>query len=207
MQPVPDLICINAVYFWENTGRLFEMLSQLRICGFQGHIHLFGFFPTLAWKAILAYCPAIDSIAAGEPEHTLCELTEALDKGTALDSIAGLAVRTLSEIYFADPNFIGPGKKGRERSLTLAGLICPLNITFGMETRPDDLTPEILEKLTESGLTSLFLGIESGSGAMLKQLKKSVSCDVAENAIRLCRQAGIEPEIGFLMFVADSTLG
>lgn len=280
----PDMICFNAVYFWENTGQLFEMLFQLRLCGFQGHINLFGFFPTLAWESILTHCPAVDSIAVGEPEHTLCELAGALDKKTPLDSIAGLAVRAssgirftrirqpekdpdrfpppirchnpgdtimilasrgcynhctfcpvpsfynqgplwrgrspekvveeiaflkdqgASEFYFVDPNFIGPGKKGRERALKLADLIHPLNITFGMETRPDDLTPEILEKLTASGFTSLLLGIESGSGDMLKQLKKSVSRNVGENAIRLCRTAGIEPEIGFLMFVPDSTL-
>ena len=55
------------------------------------------------------------------------------------DEIAILKNQGASEFYFADSNFIGPGKKGRERALTLAGLIRPLNITFGMETRPDDL--------------------------------------------------------------------
>lgn len=111
------------------------------------------------------------------------------------------------DFYFVDPNFIGPGKKGKERILDLCRLMAPLNITFGMETRPNDLDTEILENLVSAGLESLLLGIESGSAAILNSLNKSASENVSERAIHLCRQAGIEPEIGFLMFVPDSTLG
>jgi len=28
----PDLLCVNAVYFWEHTHRLFEFLSDLKAC-------------------------------------------------------------------------------------------------------------------------------------------------------------------------------
>ncbi len=110
------------------------------------------------------------------------------------------------DFYFTDPNFIGPGKKGKERINRLMQLIKPLNITFGMETRPNDLNTEVLEEMVSAGLTSLLLGIESGSTEVLHSIGKSSSLKASKRAISLCRKAGVEPEVGFLMFVPDSTL-
>lgn len=111
-----------------------------------------------------------------------------------------------NDFYFVDPNFIGPGRNGKKRTLQLLDLIRPLNINFGMETRPNDLDQEIMDSLVASGLKSLLLGIESGSKSVLGSLDKYSSQTISENAIALCRSVGIEPEIGFLMFVPDSTV-
>ncbi len=118
----------------------------------------------------------------------------------------GLISMGIRDFYFADPNFIGPGKKGKNRTLRLLELIRPLKITFGMETRPEDLDEEIMENLVSSGFTSMLLGVESGSKTLLGQLSKGATLNSSERAIALCRSFGIEPEIGFLMFVPDSTL-
>jgi anaerobic magnesium-protoporphyrin IX monomethyl ester cyclase len=278
------LLAINAVYFWEHTPLLFDFLSRLRSAGFAGHINLFGFFPTLAHKAILSETPEVDSIAVGECEHTLVELAGRLSKSRDWRDVPGLAyyasgkvskaapripernpevfvfplrdqesrdtasilasrgcynhcsfcpipsfygegplwrgrspenvLEEMAELrdqgwrdfYFVDPNFIGPGQKGRDRIRHLAKLIGPLGITFGMETRPNDLDAGILDCLGQAGLQSLLLGIESGSASVLGRLHKSASGNVSERAIALCRSAGIEPEVGFLMFVPDSTV-
>jgi len=120
-----------------------------------------------------------------------------------LKALISMGIR---DFYFADPNFIGPGKKGKERTLRMMELIRPLKITFGMETRPEDLDEEIMESLVSSGFTSMLLGVESGSRALLDQLSKGATLNGSERAIALCRSFGIEPEIGFLMFVPDSTL-
>jgi len=279
----PDMLCINAVYFWEHTPCLFKFLSDLKISGFLGYINLFGFFPSLAWERILNEAFAVDSIALGECENTLTELAQHLKEKKSWKHISGLAfhegndIRTsghrkpvdpdrfafpqrlnnyektasilasrgcynqcsfcpvpafynngplwrgrtpeniLSElnllvdkgtkdIYFIDPNFIGPGNKGKQRILKLAQLIRPLNITFGMETRPNDLDAKIIEQLANAGLNSLLLGIESVSSSVLNTLNKGSSIHVSELAIDLCRSKGIEPEIGFLMFVPDSSV-
>lgn len=280
----PGMLAINAVYFWEHTPRLFGFVSRLRSVGFAGHINLFGFFPTLAYQAILTEAPEVDSIAVGECENTLAELAGRLSKGQDWRDVPGLAYRASGKVrmaaprapeanpdgfpfplrdqgsestvsvlasrgcynhcsfcpipafygngplwrgrspknvleevtqltdrgvrdfYFVDPNFIGPGKKGKDRIRHLAELIRPLGITFGMETRPNDLDAEILECLVSAGLRSLLLGIESGSASVLGRLHKSASRDSSERAIDLCRGAGIEPEVGFLMFVPDSTI-
>lgn len=279
----PDLLCVNAVYFWEHTPALFDFLAVLKNQGFSGHINLFGFFPSLIYRQILKTCDQVDSIAVGEFEHTLGELAQAIEKGMTLENIEGLALasclfdnksrmrkpaknpdvfafpkrsslegmvtilasrgcynhcsfcpipsfynqgslwrgrspknvadeikglvaRGVTEFYFCDPNFIGPGERGKRRIMDLMDLIKPMNIKFGMETRPQDLDDEILEKLVNSGFESLLMGIESGSADVLNRIDKSSGPAQSSKAIDLCRKNGIEPEIGFLMFVPDSCL-
>ena len=281
----PDLLCINAVYFWEHTGWLFEMLESLRQKGFKGHIALMGFFPSLAYRVILENIRAVDSVIVGECEDTVVRLADRLEKGRSIAGIPGLAVlingtagigsplkvsedpdrfifperikgngcasasvlasrgcynhcafclvppfygcgplwkgrspenivlemeelygQGIGDYYFIDPNFIGPGKKGRARCEKIMDMIRPMNITFGMETRPNDLDHFIFERLVNSGLKSLLLGVESGSKNMLEGLNKGAKVNVSENAIKICREFGVEPEIGFLMFVPDASL-
>ena len=60
-------------------------------------------------------------------------------------------------------------------------------------------------QLRSAGLQSLLIGVESGSPHVLGQLNKGASITASEQAIAYCRMAGIEPEIGFLMFVPDGT--
>ena len=280
----PDLLCIHTVYFWEHTGAFFDFIAALRRDGFNGHINLFGFFPTLAYAAILSSKPAVDSIAVGECEWTLTQLANCLAAGVDWRMVAGLARRrsdgtsalvqrpaepepdrfpfplrhmmggeTVSvlasrgcynhcrfcpipvfynggplwrgrspdnvaeeiatlmaqgatDFYFVDPNFVGPGAKGKKRTRHLLALLEPMNLTFGMETRSDDLDEALLDRLLSTGLQSLLIGIESGSSRILDQLDKHDRVSSSEAAIRICRKAGIEPEIGFLMFVPDAAL-
>jgi len=278
----PDLLAINAVFFWEHTGRLFEFFAELRRRGFAGHLNLFGFFPSLVHREILEASAAVDSLAVGEFEHTLCELAARLAGGSPTGDIAGLAVREaatvalrprpvekepdrfpypqrirlsepvtilgsrgcynhcsfclvpafdgqggrwrgrtpadivremeqlmdqgIRDFYFADPNFIGPGRAGRKRTQELLEQLRPLGITFGMETRANDLDSELMAELVRAGLTSLLIGIESGSPDILSRLNKSARANDGALAIKICRENGIEPEIGFLMFVPEASL-
>ncbi|WP_457550997.1 B12-binding domain-containing radical SAM protein, partial [Desulfobacula sp.] len=279
----PDLLCVNAVYFWEHTPALFAFFSELKTFGFSGHISLFGFFPSLVYRQILKTCDQVDSIAVGEFEHTLTELAQAIEKEKTLENIEGLALKSclldnasrirtpekypdvfafpkrsflkgtvtilasrgcynhcsfcpvpsfynqgslwrgrspqniadeikglvaqgVTQFYFCDPNFIGPGTKGKKRIMDLMDIIKPMNIRFGMETRPQDLDNDILEKLGDAGFESLLMGVESGSFDVLNRIDKSSGPAQSSNAIELCRKHGIEPEIGFLMFVPDSGL-
>ena len=279
----PDLLCVNAVYFWEHTPVLFELFTTLKKVGFSGHINLFGFLSSLVYKKILQQCDPVDSTAVGEFEHTLVELAQVLDKNLSLEPIEGLALKAclsdhkgrtrkpeknpdlfafpkrsslngtatilasrgcynhcsfcpvpsfynqgslwkgrspeniageiqglvdqgVKDFYFVDPNFIGPGKSGKKRIMELMDLLKPMDIYFGMETRPQYLDDQILEQLVGAGFKSLLMGVESGSPAILNQINKSAGADVASRAISLCRKHGIEPEIGFLMFVPDSSL-
>lgn len=120
--------------------------------------------------------------------------------------IAELTALGKTDFYFVDPNFIGPGKAGKDQALYLAHALTGLGITFGMESRANDITPGLMRALVDAGLTSLLLGIESGGPHILQRLGKHTSIAQNEQAIAAVREAGLEPEIGFIMFDATSTL-
>ena len=282
--PAPDLLAIHAVYFWEATEALFQMISHLRRRGFSVPICLYGFFPGLVWKEILDYSPAVDYVVVGEPEETLVDLARCIEaaievqvQGIALRSdgkasfplvrppiqqpdrlafplrpsleseetvsvlasrgcynhcsfclvpvldqgntmwrgrspenvaaeISELVSRGKKDFYFVDPNFVGPGKAGEKAAMRLASQLADFEITFGMETRANDVTPGLMRELVKAGLTRLLLGIESGRPDILKRLGKHTSIACNEQAIATVREAGLEPEIGFIMFDAPSTL-
>lgn len=123
-----------------------------------------------------------------------------------LSEIEALMGRGYRRFYFVDPNFVGPATPGRRRTLDLMNGLKPMKIRFGMETRPNDLDEQLLEAMAGAGLESLLLGIESGSPPVLGALSKHASTEASGRAIALCRQAGIEPEVGFLMHTPDGTV-
>ncbi|MEW5768678.1 MAG: radical SAM protein [bacterium] len=113
-------------------------------------------------------------------------------------------------IYFADANFFGPGKAGTERARDIAELIKDRlpGIHFGLETRsPDIKDPTVIEKLVEAGLSHIFLGVESGSDRVLKEIRKGTSLEENRRAVDILNQfTGLKIYLGFIMFTPDSTL-
>ena len=108
--------------------------------------------------------------------------------------------------YFMDPNFYGPGRAGKERVLKLARLLKERQIHFGIEARANDIEAETIKALTDAGLKHILIGLESGRDEALKRLNKLTTAADNENALRILRQYGIEPSVGFIMFEPDSTL-
>src|SRR3989338_7552039 len=117
---------------------------------------------------------------------------------------------TLGEryFYFADANFFGPGKNGKERACKLAGLIMDkgLNIKFGIECRVNDIDDKTIGILVRAGLKDVFLGVESGSQRSLNKFRKFTKVEDNKKAINILRRYDIEPNYGFIMFEPDSTL-
>lgn len=72
------LLCVHAVYLWEKTQDIFDMLSSLRYRGVIAHINLYGYYATFAYKKILVQFPFIDSVTVGEPEFTTLDLARYL---------------------------------------------------------------------------------------------------------------------------------
>ncbi|MEG0377112.1 MAG: radical SAM protein, partial [Eubacterium sp.] len=108
--------------------------------------------------------------------------------------------------YFTDPNFYGPGKAGKERVLKLAALLKERNIQFGIEARANDIEEESTNALVDAGLKHILIGLESGKNESLKRLNKFTTVEDNEKALRILRQAGIEPNVGFIMFEPDSNI-
>lgn len=86
------LLCVHTVYLWEKTQDIFDMLSAIKLRNPTVHINLYGYYPTFAYKNILAGFPFIDSVTVGEPEFTSLELVKQILHGDEV-SIPGLAFR------------------------------------------------------------------------------------------------------------------
>ncbi|MBU6390890.1 MAG: radical SAM protein, partial [Planctomycetes bacterium] len=308
------LLGIHTVYLWDKTRAVFNMLSSIKSENPAIHVNLYGYYPTFAYKKILADFPFINSVTVGEPEVTTLDLAKRIlgkkgitsgnftshkptkeDKKTPSLSppsqgrdggmknffpvetnIPGLAFKDsngkivfnprppiqnmdqlpypdrqdidlykkkgivtyvqgsrgcyghctfcylnpfykqenqwrgrsaknifeeilklhtehfIENFYFSDANFFGPGKPGKERAVTLAELILAhdLNIRFGFECRANDIEEYSLSRLVMAGLTNVFLGLESGDTASLKQFKKHTTVDENKKAIQLLRDYG-----------------
>ncbi|AOY77158.1 B12-binding domain-containing radical SAM protein [Clostridium formicaceticum] len=128
------------------------------------------------------------------PENIVAEIDEVIAK-TGMRSF-----------YFTDPNFFGPGKQGQERALKLASLLKPRNIQFGIEARVNDIHDTTIKALVEAGLKHILIGLESGKEESLKRLNKMTTVEENEKALKILRNNGIKPNVGFIMFEPDSTI-
>lgn len=109
--------------------------------------------------------------------------------------------------YFVDPNFFGPGERGRRRALTLARMIRErLRVNFGLEGRVNDIDDEVIGALVEAGFDEILIGLESGSDATLARLNKRTTVAQNRRALQVLRAHGVEPNVGFIMFEPDSSL-
>ncbi len=110
--------------------------------------------------------------------------------------------------YFADANFFGPGRKGKERVDKLARMIMDqdMKINFGIECRVNDVEDESINMLVKAGLREVFLGVESGSQNSLDRFRKNTTVEQNKKAINILRRYNIEPNYGFIIFDPDSTL-
>lgn len=65
--------------------------------------------------------------------------------------------------------------------------------------RVDKITPELLKKMKRAGCYMVSLGIESGNEEILDNMKKSTNLEKVRQAVKWCREAGIETR-GLFMF-------
>ncbi|SHO50963.1 B12-binding domain-containing radical SAM protein [Anaerocolumna xylanovorans] len=108
----------------------------------------------------------------------------------------------IKSLYFVDDNFMGLGKNGKERAYRLAESIIENNIkvTYSVEFRVNDADYTVISKMKESGLRKIFYGVESGVQKELDLLNKFTTTAQNIEAIKMTYLAGIEPNIGFIMF-------
>lgn len=104
---------------------------------------------------------------------------------------------------YVDENFIGLGKTGQERAKQICTEILKrnLDIEFYMECRPNDITEEVASLLSQAGCKLVFLGCESGSTAVLKQLGRGgLTREINIQALSILKKYGIKFTVGFIMF-------
>jgi len=96
-----DLLGVHLVYSWEHTEnvlRAFDEIGSRR----KVPIVVYGFYPTFAYKALLASHPSITYVIRGEPEDTFLRLTAVLKKGGDPGSVKGLALRRGTKVMVTE---------------------------------------------------------------------------------------------------------
>lgn len=121
-----------------------------------------------------------------------------------------LAETGVEYVNLVDDQFLGhPESISRAKELVKAFREKPLGLEFGMMCRADTVVaePDIYRSLAEVGLTSVFIGLESGCEEHLVLWKKGTTPAVGREAIRILDEAGIVTSSGTIVFHPDATLG
>ncbi|MDD1720601.1 MAG: TIGR04013 family B12-binding domain/radical SAM domain-containing protein, partial [Euryarchaeota archaeon] len=120
--------------------------------------------------------------------------------------------RSLTDVRFISPNAFAYGSDGRHPEVSkVARLLESIqgNIYFGTfpsEVRPEFVTRELLELVTTyCANTSIHLGAQSGSDAILEEIGRGHSRHEVELALDLCRDCGITPVIDFIFGLPTET--
>lgn len=113
----------------------------------------------------------------------------------------------LRHFMFVDDNFMGPGRSGRQRALEFAEAYgrSGLPMTFHIDLRAMDVYTDVIGALTEVGLRSVFVGIESVSDDDLLTYRKDLTADANHNAVRIIRAFGLQRTLSMIMFNPSTT--
>jgi anaerobic magnesium-protoporphyrin IX monomethyl ester cyclase len=115
----------------------------------------------------------------------------------------------VSRFDFQDDNLVGPGERGRQRAMAIAEEIRRrgIDLTFRIMCSADAVTHDVIARLIDAGLSSVFVGIESGSQTRLTAYRKGT---VEQNvrALEVLDRLGIlaKSEMGFIMFDPSGSL-
>jgi len=103
----------------------------------------------------------------------------------------------INEIQFRDDNFL----VFRKRLLELCRMLQEekLDLVWTCLGRVDMVTPHVLEEMSKAGCWQMWFGLESGDNEILKTIKKGITTDQTEKAVRQCRDAGIQPCGSFII--------
>ncbi len=98
---------------------------------------------------------------------------------------------------FHDDAFTAHRRRLIELCARMADL--PFPARWICEARADHLDRERLQAMADAGCTAVIVGIESGDAAVLARIGKGISLEAAERALRLIREAGMRPQVNFML--------
>lgn len=96
----------------------------------------------------------------------------------------------VSYLYFVDDIFNYPPEFASKLCRAMAIEKLPLN--WSAFINPDFITPELMNDMLAAGCDAVEFGSDSGSEAMLKNLRKSFTVTDLRKASRLCSQMGLD---------------
>lgn len=105
-------------------------------------------------------------------------------------------------IMFNDAEFAGGIAVNGGKAIEIADEILKRNfhLNFSIQCRVNDIDIETFRILKQAGLRRVFLGVESGSQAVLNRFKKGVSVEDNIKAVEVLGKLDIYLSMGFIMF-------
>ncbi len=80
-----------------------------------------------------------------------------------------------------------------------------LEINWTAFARVDTVSEKLLSKMKAAGCTAVSFGIESANPAILKTIKKGITVQQAQDAVRKCLRVGISPYASFILGLPGET--
>jgi anaerobic magnesium-protoporphyrin IX monomethyl ester cyclase len=101
------------------------------------------------------------------------------------------------DLAFMDDTFMLNKKRAGE----IAGEIKSrdLDVSFVASSRVDSVNQDLLFKLKEAGMNTLYYGVESGSQRILDLMKKGITLEQAERAVKGAKEAGLKVLTSFIL--------
>ncbi|MDY7076895.1 MAG: radical SAM protein [Chloroflexota bacterium] len=103
----------------------------------------------------------------------------------------------IQRFYFVDEQFTFDNSRASEicREIVLRGM----KIKWLVNSRVDRVTPSLLQLMKQAGCVSVAFGIESGSNAILRRVKKGALPQTALNAVRMAKAANIRVKTSWIV--------
>lgn len=94
----------------------------------------------------------------------------------------------------------------QERAMRICDLIIKrrLDVQWQVNSRVDHVSLDLLVKMKQAGCISVAFGVESGSEAILRRIRKGISRGTVTAAIEACKEAGIRVKTSWIVGLPGS---
>ncbi len=123
--------------------------------------------------------------------------------GLVLDEIEQIIGLGFDRMNIADDLFASDTGRVKE----ICNGIKERNLKFAWSAfaRVDTVNQEMFDAMAAAGCDSISFGVESGCTEMLKRVKKGIKLEQAENAVKMCKQAGMVAHASFMVGLPGET--
>ena len=120
-----------------------------------------------------------------------------------VDELENLSSMHFNQINIADDLFTA----NKKHCLAVCDEIIKrgLQIKWTSFARVDTVSDELLTQMKAAGCTAVSFGIESANPEILKTIKKGITLQQVEDAVKMCTRAGIIPHASFILGLPGET--
>jgi len=120
-----------------------------------------------------------------------------------VDELAGLSAMGFAQVNIADDLFTANAR----HCMAICDLILArdLQVRWTSFARVDTVNVPLLERMKAAGCTGVCFGVESGSPAILKTIRKGITPQQVVSAVEMCNTAGVPPFASFILGLPGET--